>query len=89
MDGNVFGVALAGCCTADDKCGLDLASVGFGGCEESNAPGAANASCPSQTIAGILPLSGCCKPNGTCGALDTFIGLGCISLGTGAASCTP
>lgn len=88
MGGNVFGVALPGCCTADDKCGIDLAAVGFGGCEEANAPGAANAACPSQTIAGILPLSGCCKPNGTCGGLDTFVGLGCISV-SGAASCTP
>jgi len=89
MGSNVFGVALPGCCTADGKCGLDLGSVGFGGCEEANAPGAANAACPSQTIAGILPLSGCCKPNGTCGALDTFLGLGCISLDAGATSCKP
>jgi hypothetical protein len=86
---NIFGVALAGCCTEDDKCGVDLASVGFGACQEANAPGNANMACPSQTVAGILPLSGCCKPDGTCGALDNLFGLGCISLGTGAPSCTP
>lgn len=87
---NIFGVALAGCCTADDKCGVDLASVGFGTtCQEANAPGKANNACPSQTVAGILPLSGCCKPDGTCGALDNLFGLGCISLGSGAPSCTP
>jgi len=86
---SVFGFSLSGCCTEADKCGLDLAAVGFGGCEEANAPGSANAACPSQTIAGILPLAGCCKPDRTCGALDTYLGLGCVSLGESAASCTP
>jgi len=87
---NIFGVALPGCCTTDEKCGVDLASVGFAAtCQEANAPGKANPACPSQTVAGILPLSGCCKPDGTCGALDNLFGLGCISVSTGAPSCTP
>jgi hypothetical protein len=87
---NIFGVALPACCTTDDKCGVDLASVGFAAtCQEANAPGNANPACPSQTVAGILPLSGCCRPDGTCGALDNLFGLGCISVSTGAPSCSP
>jgi hypothetical protein len=88
---SMFGVTVPGCCTDNDKCGLDIAGLGFGeGCAELNAPGTANDACPSQSLGGFLTLAGCCKPDGTCGVLDSFVGLGCTS--TGAAegtSCEP
>jgi hypothetical protein len=89
--GNVFGQALPGCCTSDNKCGMDVASLGFGaGCAEMNAPGAVSAACPSQNLGGFLPLDGCCRPDGTCGVLDTFAGLGCTNVGaTQTTRCTP
>jgi hypothetical protein len=89
--GNVFGQALAGCCTSDKKCGVDVSALGFGtGCAEMNAPGAANAACPSSNLSGVFTLEGCCRPDGTCGVLDTFAGLGCTNVGaTQQTSCKP
>jgi hypothetical protein len=87
---NVFGFALPGCCTDAGKCGTDLSSIGLGGCQEANAPGTVNAACPSQSIAGFLTLEGCCKPDKTCGAYDTYLGLGCVATGNGSpTSCVP
>ena len=71
------------CCTADNKCGLDISALGFGdGCAEMNAPGKVNTACPGMTIGGFLPLEGCCTPAGKCGLLDTFAGLGCTTAGS-------
>ena len=87
---NLFGIAFPGCCTDGGKCGTDLSSFGLPGCQEENAPGAANAACPSQSIAGFLTLEGCCRPDKTCGALDTYLGLGCTSTGNATpTSCEP
>jgi hypothetical protein len=81
---------LPGCCTSDDKCGLNLASFGVGtGCSEMNAPGTANASCPGMSFMGFVQLEGCCRPDGTCGVLDTFTGLGCAQLGASEMRCEP
>lgn len=74
---------LPACCTSDEKCGLSLSGFGLGeGCSEMNAAGAADTACPGQNLGGFLQLDGCCRPDGTCGVLDTFAGLGCASLGT-------
>lgn len=87
---NLFGIAFPACCTEGGKCGTDLSSFGLAGCQEANAPGSANAACPSQSIAGFLTLEGCCRPDNTCGALDTYLGLGCVSAGTATpTSCEP
>jgi hypothetical protein len=87
---NIFGFALPACCTAAGKCGTDLSSFGLAACQESNAPGEVNSACPSQSIAGFLTLDGCCKPDKTCGAYDTYLGLGCVTTGEGSpSSCTP
>lgn len=78
------------CCTDDDKCGIDVSSFGLGmGCNEMNAPGTADASCPGMNLAGFFMLEGCCRPDGTCGVLDTFAGLGCTALGGQAMTCDP
>ena len=88
---SLFGVTVPGCCTDDDKCGLDIGGLGFGeGCVELNAPGTPNDACPTQSLAGFITLPGCCRPDGTCGVLDSLVGLGCASLGaTDPASCDP
>jgi hypothetical protein len=79
-----------GCCTPDNKCGLDVSSLGLGGCMEQNAAGTLDANCPSATVAGFLTFQGCCRPDGTCGAMDTFLGLGCAANSTPPAqSCKP
>jgi hypothetical protein len=63
-------------CCAGDKCGLTSSFLG-GQCVELGQAGVADPTCPQQTFQGI-PLSGCCKPTGVCGVLDTFLGLGCV-----------
>lgn len=78
----VLGVAVPACCTDDNKCGLDLSGLGIGeGCAEMNAVGSANAACPAVNLLGFYPLEGCCRPDGKCGVLDTFAGLGCTTAG--------
>jgi collagen type I/II/III/V/XI/XXIV/XXVII alpha len=81
---SVFGglISAPACCTTDNKCGLDLTSLGMAGCAEQNAAGTLDASCPAQSLSGIS-FQGCCRPDGTCGSLDTYLGLGCVA-GTGA-----
>jgi hypothetical protein len=87
---NLFGTTVPGCCTSDSKCGFDLTAAGFPVCLEANAPGNLDSRCPDQTLAGILPLKGCCRPDKTCGALDTTLGFGCATLpGVTATSCVP
>jgi hypothetical protein len=70
------------CCTPDDKCGLDLSALGLSSCAEMNAPGKADPACPSQSLLGFLTFEGCCREDNTCGAMDTFAGLGCVSSAT-------
>lgn len=79
--GSSFLGAVPACCTTDAKCGLSLAGLGLGQCTERDAPGTLNEACPDQTIGGLLTLAGCCRPDMTCGALDTMLGLGCVALG--------
>ena len=90
-DANLFGTPVPGSCTSDGKCGMDLSGFGLGtGCAELDAPGVQDSACPSQSIGGFFTLQGCCRPDGTCGAMDTFVGLGCTSAAPGdAVSCEP
>ncbi len=68
-----------GCCAASDRCGLDLSGfVQGGGCVESNQPGTRDDSCPATNIYG-QQIPGCCRADNTCGYLDSFLGLGCVS----------
>jgi hypothetical protein len=78
------------CCTDDDECGVEFAALGTG-CLAMNAPGEADSSCPSQTlIGGFITLEGCCRPDGTCGGLDIYTGLGCTNAAsTETVSCDP
>lgn len=70
------------CCTADDKCGLDVSALGFGeGCLEMGAPGTPNDACPSTSLGGF-PVAGCCTPEGKCGLDATLAGLGCTTVGS-------
>ena len=72
---------LTSCCTSDGKCGYNVdALFQGGGCQEANAPGSADMSCPSATVTVMnftVPLSGCCRGDGTCGVMDNYAGLGC------------
>lgn len=72
-------VQFPSCCTTDSKCGLDFAAVaGMPLCLERDAPGNADPTCPAA-MASMFSLPGCCRPDGTCGALSTLVPLGCIS----------
>lgn len=84
-------LGVSGCCTDNDKCGLDISGLGVGeGCAELNAPGARNDACPSLSVfGGIVTFVGCCKPDGTCGVLADLAGLGCTATGEAAMSCDP
>jgi pilus assembly protein FimV len=74
---NVFNIlAVPACCTSDAKCGLDLSTLGIMMCVEQNAPGTLDASCPAGMTMGIS-MQGCCREDGTCGTMDTLLGLGC------------
>jgi hypothetical protein len=81
------------CCTTSNVCGLSAAGLGITECLPLDAPGAEDASCPGVAIAGLIQLPGCCAPDGTCGALDSLVGLGCAKIATGTngetVSCTP
>lgn len=70
----------ARCCTEDDRCGVQT-MLAPGVCLASNAPGGADPSCPSFTVAGTFTWAGCCTAAGECGALDLDGGLGCIANG--------
>jgi hypothetical protein len=70
---------LEACCTADQKCGVDVS--GFTttpSCAEQNAPGAQSAACPSADYMGFFTIPGCCAANGICGLLiQQLAPLGC------------
>jgi hypothetical protein len=86
---NLIIVNVPGCCTDDDKCGLDVGSLGFGeGCAELNAPGTPSEACPAQSLGGF-EVGGCCKPDGTCGVDGALVGLGCVATGAEGTSCEP
>jgi len=77
------GLTLGGCCMGD-VCGvqMDVPSTVLpiaGGCQPRNQPGSYNPSCGSfSTPAGTL--SGCCRPDGTCGVDLGIIGVGCTQI---------
>jgi hypothetical protein len=76
---NLFGfIMAAACCTSDNKCGLDLTSLGSAMCVQQNAAGTLDPNCPAGNVMGVM-LQGCCRPDGTCGAMDTYLGLGCTA----------
>jgi hypothetical protein len=78
------------CCTSENACGLSATALGVVDCFPLNAPGAADTTCPAVDIAGLVTLNGCCGPDGMCGALDTYVGLGCAAVAVGdPVSCTP
>jgi hypothetical protein len=73
-------INLPACCAQASgggmTCGLDVSSLGMGACVERDGPGVPDSTCPSVDQQ-IVTLPGCCRPNGKCGSLDTFVGLGC------------
>jgi hypothetical protein len=87
---NLFGFIMApACCTSNNKCGLDLSQLGSATCVEQNAAGTLDPSCPTASVMGVM-LQGCCRPDGTCGAMDTYLGLGCTAAtSTETVTCTP
>ena len=81
--GGISGIiTLPPCCAKNaagaDVCGLDVSQVlKSASCLERNAPGTADTTCPISTQMMGITLQGCCRPDGTCGSMDTFLGLGC------------
>ena len=67
---------LSPCCppAMANDCGAIVAVAG-NACFTSN-PGVPDSRCPNVQVMGI-PLTGCCRPNGLCGASLQMIGLGC------------
>lgn len=83
-------VDLPACCagTNGDKCGSDLTAAHAllaaipAVCEEQNQPGTADTSCPSMTLPVVnLPVTGCCRPDNTCGLNLDLTSLGGPSFG--------
>lgn len=65
---------------APDQCGTDIGMLvpEFDGlCLQLNRPGELDESCPDFQFAGNLG-AGCCTSRGFCGAIESFVGLGCI-----------
>ena len=80
--GFIAGLATAtSCCTAAGLCGLTAPTLGVTTCQQLDAPGEPDDSCPGAVILGFLPLDGCCTPDGVCGANDDILGLGCAVVG--------
>ena len=66
--------------TAADQCGVDMSEFGFPGCTELAQPGVLDAACPPVEFPpGSPPMQGCCTEAGHCGAMETFVGMGCTS----------
>lgn len=66
--------------TAADQCGVDMSEFGFPGCTELEQPGVLDAACPPVEFPpGSPPMQGCCTEAGHCGAMETFVGMGCTS----------
>lgn len=80
-------LAAPACCAGNDTnlCGYELGAffpTPQGACFPANAPGGNVPGCPGaqvETDTYSAYLSGCCMPmNGSCGLLETRIGLGCV-----------
>lgn len=78
------------CTTADDvtairavaagQCGTDMSEMGFPGCVQLNQPGVLDEACPPVEFPpGAPPMPGCCTEAGHCGAMETYVGMGCTS----------
>lgn len=68
-----------GCCTDEDRCGLDFSALGLEECLERDAPGPVDSACPATSVLGLLNFPGCCARGGVCGRLvDSFLPLGCL-----------
>ena len=68
---------VSSCCTATaDECGLQTPVTE--GCLEPDQPGGIDYTCPIYELPTGMAMPGCCTPAGTCGALDSTMGLGCI-----------
>jgi hypothetical protein len=66
--------------TEAGQCGTDMAEFGFPGCTQLNQPGVLDAACPPVAFPpGAPPMEGCCTEAGHCGAMETFVGMGCTS----------
>jgi hypothetical protein len=80
-------LGVASCCAAANQCGLSIVTS----CIAPDQPGGLDPSCPDVTLPGTTTtLRGCCGADSRCGALDTFMGLGCIAgadLGEADAEC--
>jgi len=75
---SLFG-ATPGCCTDEDRCGLDFSALGLNECLERDAPGPVDSACPETSVFGFLNFPGCCARGGICGRqLDSFLPLGCL-----------
>lgn len=69
---------LPACCTAEEQCGLDFASLGLTACLQRDAPGVNDPACPDVDLFGFFTFEGCCAPSGQCGlVLQDFLPVGC------------
>jgi hypothetical protein len=64
------------CCTFGDECGVQIGFLG-GECQPFDQPGVLDPDCPDLNLMGFN-LDGCCRSDGICGVMDTFLGLGCV-----------
>lgn len=69
---------IGNCCTDADACGITTALSGAA-CLPSGALGGADPSCPNLVMDMTMGSSGCCTPEGECGAI--LAGAGCIANG--------
>lgn len=78
------------CTTAEDvtairavaagECGTDMTEFGFPGCTQLDQPGVLDEACPPVEFPpGAPPMPGCCTEAGHCGAMETYVGMGCTS----------
>jgi hypothetical protein len=71
-------ISIERCCTDEDgACGYEIAQLQPGLCLPEDAPGELDDSCPPVSFMGFISLPGCCRPDGTCGSMDSLLGLGC------------
>jgi hypothetical protein len=66
---------LTACCDPENRCGFAFGET----CIASGQEGTIDAACPAVDLFGFLTLPGCCRPDGSCGALeDQIFNFGCF-----------
>jgi hypothetical protein len=76
----IAGLTLNGYACCYDARRSACGAIELDNCIELDQPGRPESSCPMVTYPPLGVLPGCCTPDGTCGSLETNVGVGCVQI---------